>query len=64
MIFDVQDMSCGGCIASIEKAIKALDAKADVTGDLDKAQISVKSDIQPEAIRLAIEEAGFPAQIA
>lgn len=64
MIFDVQDMSCGGCIASIEKAIKALDSKADVSGDLEKAQITVTSDMQDEAIRLAIEEAGFPAQIA
>lgn len=64
MIFDVQEMSCGGCIASIDKAIKALDNKADVRGDLEKAQITVTSEVPAEAIRLAIEEAGFPAQVA
>lgn len=61
---NVQEMACGGCVKSIKEAIAAKDADADVTADLETGAVEVKSSLEPEAIRMTIEEAGFPAQLA
>lgn len=60
----VQEMACGGCVKSIKEALTALDGSVDVNADLESGTVEVTSSAEPEAIRAAIEEAGFPAQLA
>lgn len=57
--FSVADMSCGHCVAAIEKAIKQLDAAAEVVADLGAATVSVRSTGSVDAISAAIREAGY-----
>lgn len=60
----VQEMACGGCVKSIKEALSALDGSVDVNADLETGIVEVSSSAAPEAVRAAIEEAGFPAQLA
>ena len=61
---NVQDMDCGGCVKSVQQAVTAKDAGADVKADLETGVVEVTSSLEPETIRSTIEEAGFPAQLA
>lgn len=59
--YKVESMSCGGCFRGVERAIKAVDAHAQVTADLAQRQIEVESAQPREAIEQALARAGFPA---
>ena len=60
-VYDVADMSCGHCVATIEKSIEALDANAAVTCDLAARTVAVTSAADPSAIVAALDDAGYPA---
>ncbi|MEP6944118.1 MAG: heavy-metal-associated domain-containing protein [Betaproteobacteria bacterium] len=58
----VGGMTCGGCVASVTRVLKAVDGVADARVDLKTASAEV--DFDPArtgagAIRTAIEGAGF-----
>jgi copper chaperone len=57
--YTVPDMDCGGCVASITRAVQKLDGGATIKADLDTKRVEVTSRLNPEAIRSAIEDAGF-----
>lgn len=61
MQFIIEDMTCAGCIANIEKAIKASDSLSKVEADLENHQISVHSELSEHVIREALAAAGYPA---
>jgi len=62
--FKVEKMSCGGCVKHVTKAIQSIDAGADVKVDLANGLVDVTPDpINPQAIALAISQAGYPAQL-
>ena len=61
---NVQEMACGGCVKSVTEAVKGVDAAAKVNASLETGEVKVESGANPEAIRTAIEEAGFPAALA
>ena len=42
----VTGMSCGHCVAAIEKAVKGLDSEANVSADIEQGEVSVESDIE------------------
>lgn len=58
--FDVQDMTCGHCVASITRAVQAADPQAQVSVDLAAHQVSI-TPASADAARLqaAITDAGF-----
>lgn len=64
--FQVNDMTCGHCVASITHALKGADAGADVRIDLASHRV----DIEPaaagaDALREAIRQAGYtPVPVA
>jgi copper chaperone len=60
----VEEMSCGHCVASVTKAVKALDAQASVAVDLAAGQVKVESGAPLEAVKAAIAGAGFPVTAA
>jgi copper chaperone CopZ len=60
--FKVSDMTCGGCAASITKAVQRADPAARVAVDLPGQLVRVESAaIDDGAIAAAIEGAGFTA---
>lgn len=57
---NVHGMTCGGCSASVEKALKALDDQAGVSVDLSTGRVDMTSDkVDASQARTAIEAAGF-----
>lgn len=60
----VEEMSCGHCVASVTKAVKALDALATVEVDLASKQVKVDSQATLETLKSAIVAAGFPVSAA
>ena len=58
--FEVQDMSCGHCVASITKAVQALDAQARIEIDLPRHLVQVQADkADANQIEAAIRDAGY-----
>jgi copper chaperone len=58
--FEVQDMTCGHCVSSITKAVRAMDPTAQVTVDLETHRVQVEST-EPDRTKLGdvIREAGY-----
>ena len=62
--FQVGGMTCGHCAATITKAVKAVDANAQVQIDLAVHQVSVESVHSVAEISAAIIEAGYTPQLS
>ncbi|HIK36475.1 MAG: heavy-metal-associated domain-containing protein [Geminocystis sp.] len=54
----VPSISCNSCIAAITRAIQALDAKAEVRGDVERKVIEVTTAVSLDRIKQAIMDAG------
>lgn len=63
MQFQIDSMTCGGCVRSVTKAIQALDAAAQVTADISAHTVQVQTTVTQAAVVAALDEAGFPAQV-
>jgi copper chaperone len=61
LMLKVVDMSCGHCVATIEKTVKGVDADARVGTDLATKTVSVEGAADPAAIVAALEDAGYPS---
>ncbi|SFU77212.1 heavy-metal-associated domain-containing protein [Pseudoduganella namucuonensis] len=61
---EVQEMSCGHCVASVTKAVKALDGSATVDVDLASKQVKVASSAALADVTAAVVAAGFPVTAA
>ena len=58
--FEVQDMTCGHCVASITKALQAADPQAKVEIDLGRHRVQVEPGLADASVlRSAMEDAGF-----
>ena len=58
--FEVKDMSCGHCVATITQAIQRVDPQAKVQIDLSQHRVSVEPANSDESgLRDVISEAGF-----
>jgi copper chaperone len=60
----VPDMSCGHCVSAVTKALKGVDAAAEVAVDLDTKLVTVRSDASGEALAAALSKAGYESQPA
>lgn len=63
-VYRVENMTCGHCVRTIEKAVHALDATATVDVDLAGCLVRIEGD-KADATRLAaaIGNAGYPASL-
>ncbi len=61
--FNVPDMTCGHCEATVSKAFKEIDGSADVKADLSTNKIDVTSTADNAAILAALDAAGYPATV-
>jgi copper chaperone len=57
----VPGISCGGCVSTVTKAIKAVDANAIVQGDPQTKTVLVETQSSEATIKAAIAKAGYPA---
>jgi copper chaperone len=59
--FEIQNMTCGHCASTIEKAIKAADPNAAASIDLVAKIARVDTNSNPAVINAAIVTAGYPS---
>ncbi len=62
---EAPDISCGHCIASIEKAVNKVPGARFVSGDPESKRVVVEYDpslASMEAIEAAMEEEGYPVK--
>jgi copper chaperone len=57
--YKVSGMTCGGCVRSITNAITARDATAKGEVDMPAGIVSVEGDLSEDAVKDAVEGAGF-----
>jgi copper chaperone len=60
--FNVEGMTCGGCVKSIQNALSSHPGVDEATADLESGKVSIAFDsqvIQQAALKQAIEDAGF-----
>ncbi|HJV96517.1 MAG TPA: cation transporter [Albitalea sp.] len=60
--FSVEGMSCGHCVAAVTRAVQQVDATASVQVDLSKQTVAVSSGASTDAVKAAIEQAGYPVK--
>ncbi|HWV06779.1 MAG: cation transporter [Ralstonia sp.] len=60
--FSVSGMSCGHCVSAVTRAVQQVDAAANVKVDLDKQTVAVTSGASTDAVKAAIEQAGYPVK--
>lgn len=61
MEFELKDMSCGHCVATVTKTVKLLDPEARVEIDLATRKVTVETGKDRKSIADALAEAGYPA---
>lgn len=61
--FQVSDMTCSHCVATVEKAVKSVDAAAKIEIDLGTLAVRIESDEPVERFANAIEDAGYTGQL-
>ncbi|KHK55372.1 copper-binding protein [Ralstonia sp. A12] len=60
--FSVEGMSCGHCVSAVTRAVQQVDAAASVQVDLSKQTVAVTSSASTDAVKTAIEQAGYPVK--
>lgn len=59
--YNVPGMTCGHCESAVKNEVGALDGVSSVEVDLDSKLVTVSGDASDDAIRAAIDEAGYEA---
>lgn len=58
--FDIQDMTCGHCVATITRAVAAVDERAALRFDLPAHRVEIESGTASvEALSQSIQDAGY-----
>ncbi len=57
--FQVSDMTCSHCVATVERAIKTVDGAAAVKIDLAGLAVRIESSKPAASFAAAIQEAGY-----
>jgi copper chaperone len=55
----VDGMTCGGCAASVKRAVQTLDSNASVNVDLLSKIVKVETTAQLDQVKTAIVDAGY-----
>ncbi|MEP3048989.1 MAG: heavy-metal-associated domain-containing protein [Roseibium sp.] len=65
MKFKVPDMSCGHCVAAIEKVVLATEPTATISCDLETRTVEIEGPQNHDEIVSAIRDAGYePSRLA
>jgi len=61
--FEVSDITCSHCVATVEKAVKSVDGKAGLKIDLANLAVTIESDKPATSFAEAIADAGYTPQL-
>lgn len=61
MKLHIPDMSCGHCVATIEKTVQAVDPLANVRPDLTNHTAEIETSLPAAVLFEALESAGYPS---
>ena len=61
---NISGMKCGGCVASVEKALQAEAGIESVAVSLDDACAVITGTADAANLAKAVTDAGFPAELA
>lgn len=59
---ELPNMTCGGCVNRVTRAIREIDPTAQVETDLANRSVAVTTDKSEADIRTAVAAAGYPAE--
>ena len=65
VMIKVKGMTCGGCVASVERVLRAVDGVDQVDVSLQRGEATVQYEpgrVDVAKLRAAIEDAGFDAE--
>ena len=62
MNFQIVNMTCGGCVRGVTRAIQALDSGAEIRADLDTKSVEVTTTVGRAQLVVSLAEAGFTAR--
>jgi copper chaperone len=57
--FHIENMTCGGCVRGVTRAIQSVDPGAEVTADLSTHKVEVASKAPRDQLVAALTNAGF-----
>ena len=57
--YTVTGMTCDHCVASVTEEVTELPGVTDVQVELETGRLTVTGDATPDAVRGAVEEAGY-----
>ncbi len=59
--YQVKGMTCGHCVSAVSEELRRIEGVSDVEVDLATGNVVVSSEapIEGEAVRAAVEEAGY-----
>jgi len=60
MQFHIENMTCGGCVRGVTKAIQSVDPQAQINADPPTRKLEVNTSASREQIEAALLDAGFP----
>ena len=60
----IPKIRCGGCVASVEKAIHSVDASAQIVTDIEARRVEVTTEADRQVLMTALADAGYPAEAA
>ena len=63
MQFHIENMTCGGCVRGVTRAIQSVDPDATVEADPPTRKLTVQSKLPDTDFLPALATAGFDAQI-
>jgi copper chaperone len=58
----IPDMTCGGCVNSITRALQKKDSAAQVEANVPEHRVTIRSSLQPNEVIETIVAAGFNPQ--
>lgn len=61
MQFQIENMTCGGCVRGVTRAIQSVDAQAEVTANLADHRVDVATSAPRDRLVTVLAEAGFTA---
>jgi copper chaperone len=59
---EISGMTCGGCARSVTRAVQAVPGVVGAAVDLEAATVTVEGEAAADAVRQAIERAGYAVQ--
>ncbi len=62
--FQVEGMSCASCVARVEKALAAVPGTTFAAVNLASSRATLGGEADPQAVRDALDRAGYPARVA